>query len=566
MKKNVFTTKYVEEAMQVFASSLDGSNVSLSITNTSSGVAYEQLATNGYVLKRIELPSADFSKKINREIAERVVVHETLHHMFTDFDAYYHIHNNQINNSDFIKMLANCIEDPYIESKGQERWKGVKNILDKGIRLSIQKGLVQCYTSDLPHDQVIARYILMWLFVHRCERPLEQVLEPYSEAVKLMFANSFDKFDQLVRKGLVVDNSHQVVALATDIAKFIVTLKQQDLDNNDQQSSDNGDGDSGDQQSSSNGGNNVGGQESFNTPKASEIRRSIKHSNGEGSNLTQDLFELLKSSTPKNPIELPSALVPSELYAEGINKNVQDYTKSVAQKLQSQFLRPLTSLLKSKNWVKRTYTNRGGEIESGRLFRTLTDGKCLKQEVISKAPNTAVMLLVDRSGSMNETIAVDDRDVSLLTVAESTMLALCKALKRLNIKNAAYGFGYCLTAENTQLIKYKDFNENPDIAGGNTGLRATGGTPTGPALMGAIAKIKTRNEPKKVIYVMTDGDPCSSDELAIADEIALGCGIEVYYVTIHYKWYLPFALDRVVEVDSVDELPQKLKNLSVKTI
>ncbi|KJG37701.1 hypothetical protein UA32_12115 [Photobacterium angustum] len=586
-----YNTRNIQETMQVFASSLDGSNIILNVTSTPAGVAYEEVIKDSYFkIKCIEIPAADFTVKKNRVMAEQVVVHESLHHVFTDFDVYRDFHEKSYKNKDFIMALANCIEDPFIEYMGSLRWKGVKNILDRGVLLAKTEGLLKVYSEDLTPDKKICLYVIYWLYVHRCNSPLADLLDDIIEPVKHMLGKSFTEFDRLVKKGLNVNSSSEILDLSFEISDFITSLDDEDMEDStddssgddqqsdedsngnssgdDQQSDDDSNGDSsgGDQQS---GDSNGGEKKSVTTDtrkiSATELKKAIKKSDGESENLTQNMIDqLVKSCEETDSVDLPACLTETTPL-EGFSQYCQHRLKTEMQQLHNKFLRPLDRQLKSKNWVKRTFSNRGGVIEGNRLYRALTDGKCLKNEVVSKAPNTAVVTLVDKSASMKDTVYYNGSWRSYMDIAELTMLSFCKALKRLNIKNAAYGFGWSREVDGVILSKYKSFDEKTDAVN-LTGIEPCGSTPTGEALMSVIAKLKQRTEKRKIVYVLTDGDPDCPDSLRTADELATAFDIEVYYITICLKWRFNFAQDRVLEVMDPSELVNKLQQLSVKTI
>ncbi|PSX03968.1 VWA domain-containing protein [Photobacterium angustum] len=701
-----YNTRNIQETMQVFASSLDGSNIILNVTSTPAGVAYEEVIKDSYFkIKCIEIPAADFTVKKNRVMAEQVVVHESLHHVFTDFDVYRDFHEKSYKNKDFIMALANCIEDPFIEYMGSLRWKGVKNILDRGVLLAKTEGLLKVYSEDLTPDKKICLYVIYWLYVHRCNSPLADLLDDIIEPVKHMLGKSFTEFDRLVKKGLNVNSSSEILDLSFEISDFITSLDDEDMEDStddssgddqqsdedsngnssgddqqsdddsngdssggdqqsdddsngessgadqqsgddsngdssgddqqsgdsngessgaDQQSGDDSNGDSsgddqqsgdsngdssgadqqsgdsngnssgddqqsgdsngdssgGDQQSGDSNGDSSGGDQqsgdsnggekksvTTDTRKisATELKKAIKKSDGESENLTQNMIDqLVKSCEETDSVDLPACLTETTPL-EGFSQYCQHRLKTEMQQLHNKFLRPLDRQLKSKNWVKRTFSNRGGVIEGNRLYRALTDGKCLKNEVVSKAPNTAVVTLVDKSASMKDTVYYNGSWRSYMDIAELTMLSFCKALKRLNIKNAAYGFGWSREVDGVILSKYKSFDEKTDAVN-LTGIEPCGSTPTGEALMSVIAKLKQRTEKRKIVYVLTDGDPDCPDSLRTADELATAFDIEVYYITICLKWRFNFAQDRVLEVMDPSELVNKLQQLSVKTI
>jgi hypothetical protein len=158
--------------------------------------------------------------------------------------------------------------------------------------------------------------------------------------------------------------------------------------------------------------------------------------------------------------------------------------------------------------------------------------------------NTAVVILGDRSGSMNgEQIKVAIR--SAFVTAESLEL----------LPGVACAVGF-FPWGSTQVAQLKGFGEKPKAS--RFALTANGGTPMAEALLWAGMKLSHRKEPRKIIVVMTDGHPDDEPAVHKAMERLSGCGIETYGIGIHDRNILHWLKEGARTIDRIEELPTAL--------
>jgi Mg-chelatase subunit ChlD len=175
--------------------------------------------------------------------------------------------------------------------------------------------------------------------------------------------------------------------------------------------------------------------------------------------------------------------------------------------------------------------------------------------------NTAVHLLVDASGSMTR----------LIDLASITTYSLCKSLLEVPDINAA------VTAFPGK--SEKGFNPlddiwatvSPIIRHGETihqrfQLKAAGTTPMAEALWWIIQQMAILRENRKIIFIVTDGEPDSPVETQAAIKEAKRIGIEIYGLGLGSQSIADLLPGKAVVINNTMDLPRKLFQLLGKTI
>ena len=132
------------------------------------------------------------------------------------------------------------------------------------------------------------------------------------------------------------------------------------------------------------------------------------------------------------------------------------------------------------------------------------------------APNTALALLLDRSGSMNKRLSLAGQAVLSILLALDTLPGV-----------ASWAAAFPGSADD-RIVPLKGFEEHTTrIAGRLTGLWSSGSTPLASALWRTGHELLQRPEPRRVVVVATDGEP---DDLDGVNDILARCrasGIDV---------------------------------------
>jgi len=178
------------------------------------------------------------------------------------------------------------------------------------------------------------------------------------------------------------------------------------------------------------------------------------------------------------------------------------------------------------------------------------------------AVNTAVTLLLDRSGSMNW--AKQD----LLTPAIKAAYATSVALSRVEgVVHNVVCYEGLNGDEEGGVTSLKKFEEKPRPEH-YSGLYAGGGTPIAEALMWAGMVLTHRHlETRRIVVLFTDGEPNDPSEAERAVGVLRKSGVEVYAVFFgrgYNRFWIDEASSRVLE--DIQELPKVFITLLKQTL
>ena len=208
----------------------------------------------------------------------------------------------------------------------------------------------------------------------------------------------------------------------------------------------------------------------------------------------------------------------------------------------------LRGLLASAKRTGRRVARRGKRLDRKRLVRAMAgETKIFVNRTKGVAVNTAVQILVDRSGSMQGREMVLARESAL-----ACGLALAE-IQGVNLATAAFPGG---PNGETAVVPITRFGESVRrTAGRYAAIDAAGGTPLLEALLWGVENLLVQTEPRRLCLVVTDGCPNDSAACAEAIRFCWAGGIEVMGIGIGSRTARMENLFPVwTQVDSVDEL------------
>jgi nitric oxide reductase NorD protein len=192
---------------------------------------------------------------------------------------------------------------------------------------------------------------------------------------------------------------------------------------------------------------------------------------------------------------------------------------------------------------------------------------------VLKSRDLAVVVLMDLSESTNEPMAGSDKTVLQLTREAATLVST--AINGIGDAFALHGFASD-GRHDVQYFRFKDFNQKFDdeaksrLAGMKGGLSTRMGT----ALRHAGHHLLKQPERRKLILLVTDGEPADIDErdpqhlrfdTKKAVEENYSKGVLTYCLTLdpHADEYVKriFGSNNYTVIDNVDRLPEKLPQL-----
>ncbi|WP_420213362.1 hypothetical protein ACN8ZM_39775 (plasmid) [Burkholderia aenigmatica] len=202
---------------------------------------------------------------------------------------------------------------------------------------------------------------------------------------------------------------------------------------------------------------------------------------------------------------------------------------------------------------RRLFGYTGRDLASGKLYRLrLGDGRVFKKRQEVYELNTAITLLADVSSSMGTALGLVERvtiqpasssqtsysdgsrvvatqrySVTRMDVAGGAAIAIGEVLEHFEVPNEVIGFGRAY-----QVIKsFEDAWSSVDGSSNAVTLRASV-TATGMAMTIALSRLELRDEARKLLIVLTDGEAADLEMLASAYAYARYADIEVVTIFI----------------------------------
>lgn len=242
----------------------------------------------------------------------------------------------------------------------------------------------------------------------------------------------------------------------------------------------------------------------------------------------------------------------NSLGAKTLHRIADTQSVFVRQRLQGLIAAKQRKVVSRKSAGKRMIGNAGTRMAQG-------DYKVFRQELTRKLTNTAITILLDDSGSMKNEKG---------QVAASATLALIKALEPINfVSTSVETFG---TESSSNIVyKVKDFNESANQCADRLSehLAYGGGyTPLLTGLWSGLRSISQRKEARKIIIVITDGEPDERPRCTeLINRIRTSQGVEVFGIGIGDANTLVkplFGEQYAVSIKKIDQLASEIFKLS----
>ncbi|MBS3955801.1 MAG: VWA domain-containing protein [Methylomicrobium sp.] len=559
---------------------------------------------------RIHLPALDSEDSNIKDVAWGYLVHEAAHVRFTDFGEFRNAATNPLR-----KHIVNILEDVRIEKSMQEPYPGTKRTTEKVTEYLVQTDAYGFVTKDdEPHPASVLSQFLLFRLRHDVLG--QKALSSYADTAEALLEDVFPVGAVTRLFGLMSDVPHlshtrDCVRLADQILRMIQEEKekaeeqarQQSQQQQSQQSPSNSGGqsdpsddstddqsddssDTGDsQQDQQSQADNANGQSDTsdagddNTDQQPGQGATSSHSDANDQSqdadqlaqilssvlsagqddLPDDLFEAaqeLLGNQPRNSYDsethLPLALDPNRNPPTGnaiLNRALSESGKIRAS---------LQGLIQSSRYERPVNKRSGNRIDGRKLVRlSQGDSRVFERRTHKQAPNTALHLLVDASGSMNNRIS-SNLSITLARIAMDSAVALALALEGISGVNPAITrFPHGDTDNVNPLLKHgQKVRPNASAFSAIT----NGGTPLHTALWYAAASVMATREDRKVIMILTDGEP---DDYDAAKSVIRRCeatGIELVGVGICIDTSHLF--DNSICINNVSDLRSELFRIS----
>ncbi|WP_097012765.1 cobaltochelatase CobT-related protein [Pseudodesulfovibrio profundus] len=241
------------------------------------------------------------------------------------------------------------------------------------------------------------------------------------------------------------------------------------------------------------------------------------------SNLPNDWGEALATSLRKEtPKDVNEALCVAQL-GKKATKQISQEDAAITRKASNALRVQLQALLQS-SVLSRSKIGRHGRLDARQLHRlSAADARVFRSDGHKVGINTAVHILLDCSGSMR-------RRIKLTTQVCHAVATALDTINGINVGVTAFPAGTPTDGGNGNdrgptiwpILKHGERLHE------NFAVRATGCTPLGEAFWWVLQQMHTLSESRKIILILTDGDPDSFTMALNALEEGKRFGIEVY--------------------------------------
>ncbi len=506
--------------------------------------------------ERIVIPTANPDDPHYQQIAWGYLAHEAAHIRHTNFEMVQKASSKPIR-----KALLNIIEDVRIENELAKDYPGTRRSISQVIEY-----MVDTQQMCVPEQLEPASNLQAWLlFRLRCHFLGQKALTPLYQAVdervrQLFPAAAMSRLSAMLTVVPSLASTGEVLKLVDAI---VAMLEEESRPPQDESDADNGNdmgqdasndsNNSSDSQTPETGSSAMGDAaetgDSDNSDQADNLRQALEASAAQFepdtfANVAEVLSEQAEGHQGVTPLSLPQA----EQAMLG-DEAILTLSASESAQIRARLRGMVQSSQDNRNHAKR----HGLRVATHRLAASQAgESRLFIQRQPRIAPNAAVHLLVDISGSMGKPIGEGNR--KYFHVANEAALALAMALEGIPGVVPAVSYFPGIHQEVSiallpkQSVRHRAacFDQKP-----------RGCTPMAQAMWFAANSLLAQKQKRKLMIVLTDGDP---DDWAATHDIVDRCrrsGFELLGIGIQTRSVEKFFPQSIV-INDVKDLKREL--------
>ena len=502
--------------------------------------------------KQIVLPSYGGNNPGYKTVAWGFLAHESAHIRFTDFTTVARV------TSKFRFAILNVLEDIRIELLMNALYPGTRFTIEKVVIHMIQSGGFSPLSEGDSPAKVLHDYMLFHL---RFDVLGQTALKGYAEQAETILEETFPAGMVTRLAGLLTEvpnfkSTRDALVLTDRILNMVreedekeqerqkkKSRKKPDKPKDPAQGSDDDSqqDDSGDSSQGSDGG-------SDDTQQGSGILRKLLDSSD--ADVPEDIMDAAKkllsiAANDDSGITIP---LPQNAMPEGNGNGLLSKALLESGKLST----AMHGIIQSERMARVFHKDYGTRINDSRLDRLVCgDTKVFRHKVKRAEPNTAIHLLVDRSPSMNRQ---DIPGAARYALAMDACLSLALSLQGIPGVNPGISSfpGYASSPDHViQVLKHGQPARH-NIGNFTLSADEQGSTPLTEALWFAASSLLACREERKILMVLTDGQP---DNLTTALEALARCrasgiediGIGIYH-DVKHLFKVAIAINKLAEL------------------
>lgn len=448
----------------------------------------------------------------------------------------------------FTRNLVNTFEDIFVEKELLSRFPGVASDLSNAVAYMVEKNYISAPTKDDSPAAAVLSYMQLTMRDKILHQPCSVESKMAKEYVNTILPEScLVRIDAIMRKASSINSTQGSV----DLAQQVVQIIQDEAADDDHSTDSNSSTEDQQTEQSSNG---PGHELSDGSNQVKAVLQQILNSSDEefGDDAITQLGNELQTSADENPNAMQSDItIPCQDDQSGARfkmgsiaeaYSVVECAKQTTHKLRAQLL----GLVQASQRVARSTSYSGNRIDQSKITRVITgDLKIFKSKVKRISPDTAVHVLVDLSSSMN----------NKYVVAQQAAVAITLSLESIpGVSPAVTYFGQESSEPVQPMLKH---GERLMSKIGMIPAKPAGGTPLAEAMWYAAYQLsKVRNE-RKIIVVVTDGEPNDSAKTKHIVDLCQNAAIEMIAVGVGSDAVKDYFEDCVV-INTVNDLQNNL--------
>ena len=506
--------------------------------------------------ERIVIPTANPDDPHYQQIAWGYLAHEAAHIRHTNFDMVQKASSKPIR-----KALLNIIEDVRIENELAKDYPGTRRSISQVIEY-----MVDTQQMCVPEQLEPASNLQAWLlFRLRCHFLGQKALTPLYQAVdervrQLFPAAAMSRLSAMLTAVPSLVSTGEVLKLVDAIVSMLEEESRPPQDESDADGGDdigqdasNDSNNSSDSQTPETGSSAMGDaaetRDSDNSDQADNLRQALEASAAQFepdtfAQVAEVLSEQAEGHQGVTPLSLPQAE-----HAMLGDEAILTLSASESAQIRARLRGMVQSSQDNRNHAKR----HGLRVATHRLAASQAgESRLFIQRQPRIAPNAAVHLLVDISGSMGKPIGEGNR--KYFHVANEAALALAMALEGIPGVVPAVSYFPGIHQEVSiallpkQSVRHRAacFDQKP-----------RGCTPMAQAMWFAANSLLAQKQKRKLMIVLTDGDP---DDWAATHDIVDRCrrsGFELLGIGIQTRSVEKFFPQSIV-INDVKDLKREL--------
>nr|WP_019367219.1 VWA domain-containing protein [Pseudomonas luteola] len=500
------------------------------------------------------------------------LAHEAAHVRMTDFE----VGRDEIARSDFLRTMLNTFEDCRIEREMIKLYPGTARTLNAVAAYMVDQGHYQIPTRDTHPAGILEAYCLYFL---QCKVVGQHAIEDTLVATTAVYEQVIPKGVQ-VRLAVLLGRAGQLkstadaLVLSREVLRMVEEEAQKEQDaqqpapqsqpspqDSTQPQAGSGQaggqcsagGDAGNAQATASGSaSSTGGDADASSPGVMQQildARADDHLKDKTEALRADLNSGADQTAPL--VNVPTALEVMNDQASG--QMLIGQVAAASSRIQSQ----LMGLVQSSQRNGYTPGRHGRHLDTNRLYRLVSgDTRIFRRSAERKHPDTAVHLLVDMSSSMDKLMPSGEH---VYEVARDAAMALALGLEKINGVNPAVTF-FCKNSRQPvwSVVKH---GQKVSRNAGRFSFSPDGGTPMTEAIWYSAFELSKTRERRKMVLVVTDGEPNNVGTCQHVVQLCQRSGIEMIGIGVGKGAKVAGLFASSIQIESVNDLKHTLFQL-----